>query len=149
MNMSSHSVRRIAFGRLVALPALITLACTGCGKAERYKVESAITSSIYQDRSFFDQVCGFELAPSPQAKVEIVEAEGDALPWLGVVEGSPVPGTATIRITNVVKKGEANSQTCQAKIAFVWKVEKQPVTNRRHKVGETSDFYMAQGFKKL
>jgi hypothetical protein len=133
----------------VPLLALASLSLLGCGKADRYQVESAVMGSIYEDRTFFDTICGFPLETSPGPRVEIVDVEGDALPWLGLVEGKPVPGTATIRLVDAVKKGESAKQTCQAKVAFQWKVVKKPVTDRRHKAGETSDNYVAEGFRKL
>jgi hypothetical protein len=131
------------------LLSLASLSLFGCGKADRYQVESAVMCSIYQDRSFFDTLCGYPLESSPGPRVEIVSVEGDALPWLGLVEAKPVPGRATIRLVDAVKKGETNKQTCQADVAFQWKVVKKPVTDRRHKVGETSDDYVAEGFRKL
>ncbi|MBN1606436.1 MAG: hypothetical protein JW940_07365 [Polyangiaceae bacterium] len=133
----------------VSLLSLSSLLLLGCGKADRYQVESAVMGSIYQDRSFFDTLCGFALETSPGPRVEIVNVEGDALPWLGLVESKPVPGTATIRLVDAIKKGESTKQTCQASIAFQWKVVRKPVTDRRHKVGETSDDYVAEGFRKL
>jgi hypothetical protein len=133
----------------VALLSLSSLVLLGCGKADRYQLESAVMSSIYLDRTFFDTLCGFPLETSPGPRVEIVNIEGDALPWMGLVEAKPVPGTATIRLVDAVKKGETKTQTCQANIAFQWKVIKEPVTDRRHKVGETSDNYVAEGYRKL
>jgi hypothetical protein len=133
----------------VAALALMAVSAVGCGKAERYQVESAVLSSIYLDRSFFDTVCGFAIDSPVSVRVEIIDVEGDAQPWLGLFGGKPMPGTASIRLTDVVKKGEETKRTCEAKIGFMWTQENKPVTDRRHKVGETTAVFHAQVFKKL
>ena len=132
----------------VGLLTLLAVSVVGC-KADRDQIESAVMGSIYLDRSFFDTVCGFPLKSSLDARVEIVDIEGEALPWLGFWPGKRAPGTATIRITDVSKQGEDTKQTCQAKIGFMWRMEKQPITNRNHKAGETMINFIADGFQKL
>jgi hypothetical protein len=135
--------------RSAAAFALLALCVAGCGKAERFQVESAVLSSIYEDRALFDSLCGFSIESPVSVRVEIIDVEGEAQPWMGLFGGKPMPGTASLRLTEVVKKGEAAKRTCEAKVGFLWTQENEPVTDRRHKVGETTAVFHAQGFKKL
>jgi hypothetical protein len=129
------------------LPFLLSV--VGCGKAERHEVESAVLSSIYEDPAFFETVCDFPIESSPQPRVQVLEAEGEAQPWFGVFGGKPVPGTARIRLTNVVKKGESGERTCDARIGFLWSETKKAVVEHRGKYMRPASNFHAEAFKKL
>lgn len=121
----------------------------GCGKADRYQVESAIQSSIYEDRTFFETLCGFPLASSRSAQVQIVEAEGDALPWFGLVGNRPTPGTARLRLTGVVRKGDTRETVCEGRVGFLWYETKQAVVEQNRKYVRSSSTFHARDFRKL
>ncbi len=141
----SRFCRRRFFARAPLRLLPLTLVAFGCGKAERFELDAAIMSNIYDDPAFFETVCGYPLEPPWQPRVQILEAEGEAQPWLGT---KPVPGTARIRLTGVVRKGVSGEQTCEAKIGFLWTEEKGVVAERGHAVRASSDFH-AQAFTKL
>ena len=125
------------------------LSAIGCGKADRYQVETAVMSSIYQDRSFFETVCGFPLKPNPYLEVKILEVEGKAQPFFGIFGSKPMPGTARIRLTNVVKQGESTPRACEAKIGFLWSETTKAVVEHRGKHIRSSSDYHATAFEKL
>ena len=136
-----------------ALPWAVPLACaaalaSGCGKASPGEVESAILTTIYEDRSFFDVVCGFPIDQPVRARVEVIDAEGERLPWLGIGNGS-APGVAHIRITNVTRKGVDGTQTCEAKIGFTWRRQLKSTFDRTHRLGQSTSRFFAEGFRKL
>jgi len=121
----------------------------GCGQADRYQVESAVLSSIYDEPAFFEALCGFPRESSPSPRVQVLEAEGEGQPWLGIFGSKPVPGTARIRLTNVVKKGESTERTCEAKIGFLLSETKKAVVEHRRKYIRPSSNFHATAFKKL
>ena len=127
----------------------LILSVFGCGKAERHELESAILATIYDDPAFLETVCGFPIETSPQPRVKVLEAEGEAQPWFGVFGGKPMPATARIQLTKVVKKGESGEKTCEAKIDFLWSETKKAVVEHRGKyIRPASNFY-ATDFKKI
>lgn len=131
------------FAGTVAVTAL-----GGCGRADRADVESAILTTIYSDRSFFDVVCGFPLVQPIRARVEVVAVDAERLSWLGFGSGS-APGTARIRIRDATREGVVGTSTCEAQIGFSWRRELEPIHDLTHRLNQSRIRFFAEGFHKL
>ena len=128
--------------------AFAVTALGGCGKADRADVESAILTTIYNDRSFFDVVCGFPLVQPIRARVEVVAVDAERLPWLGFGSGS-APGTARIRIRDATRQGVVGTSTCESQIGFSWRRELEPIHDLTRRLGRSRIRFFAEGFRKL
>ena len=144
---------------LASLAVVITM-LGGC-KPNPENVKLAVETSIYQNRPFFAQLCGFEIDPmsNPGIRADVSEIDAQKRPS----GDAGAPATAKLHLTKVKKKAEPKpgsttgglfgsdspEVTCDAKIGFMWGEKSKATTDRVHKAGEQSTWFEAWDFKKL